>query len=73
MHRLIFWGIIIIVLLVVGLIIDQIFYRIMRLMFDKHAANVIRLSVLIVVIVSMIITGLCGRYVTRLRVTVSHA
>ena len=73
MHRLIFWGIIIIVLLVVGLIIDQIFYRIMRLMFDKHAANVIRLSVLIVVIVSMIITGLCGRYVTRLRVKVSHA
>lgn len=73
MHRLIFWGIIIIVLLVVGLIIDQIFYRIMRLMFDKHAANVIRLSVLIVVIVSMIITGLCGRYVTRLLVKVSHA
>lgn len=73
MHRFIFWGIIILVLLIVAAIIDQAFYRLVRLFVDKHTALIIRLVAAIVVIASIVGSVLWGRYVTRLRLDVSQA
>lgn len=72
MHRFIFWGVIILIISVIGLIIDQAFYRIIRLFMDRHTANIVRLTVFVIVVVGMIGTGLCGHYITRLRVDVNH-
>ena len=73
MHRFIFWGIIILVLLIVAAIIDQAFYRLVRLFVDKHMALIIRLVTAIVVIAGIVGSVLWGRYVTRLRLDVSQA
>lgn len=73
MHRFIFWGIIILVLLIVAAIIDQAFYRLVRLFVDKHTALIIRLVTAIVVIAGIVGSVLWGRYVTRLRLDVSQA
>ena len=73
MHRFIFWGIIILVLLIVAAIIDQAFYRLVRLFVDKHTALIIRLVTAIVVIAGIVSSVLWGRYVTRLRLDVSQA
>ena len=73
MHRFIFWGIIILVLLIVAAIIDQAFYRLVRLFVDKHTALIIRLATAIVVIAGIVGSVLWGRYVTRLRLDVSQA
>lgn len=73
MHRFIFWGIIILVLLIVAAIIDQAFYRLVRLFGDKHTALIIRLVTAIVVIAGIVGSVLWGRYVTRLRLDVSQA
>lgn len=72
MHRFIFWGIIILVLLIVAAIIDQAFYRLVRLFVDKHTALIIRLVTAIVVIAGIVGSVLWGRYVTRLRLDVSQ-
>ena len=73
MHRFIFWGIIILVLLIVAAIIDQAFYRLVRLFVDKHTALIIRLVTAIVVIAGIVGSVLWGKYVTRLRLDVSQA
>lgn len=73
MHRFIFWGIIILILLIVAAIIDQAFYRLVRLFVDKHTALIIRLVTAIVVIAGIVGSVLWGRYVTRLRLDVSQA
>ena len=73
MHRFIFWGIIILVLLIVAAIIDQAFYRLVRLFVNKHTALIIRLVTAIVVIAGIVGSVLWGRYVTRLRLDVSQA
>ena len=73
MHRFIFWGVIILVLLIICLIIDQAFYRLVRLFVDKHTALIVRWSVFIVVVISIVSSILWGRYVTRLRLEVNRS
>ena len=73
MQRLIFWGVIILILLLVGLIIDQLYYRIIRLFLEKHTAQLVRLYTFIAVMVLIIGGYLTGHYVTRLQVNVTQA
>ena len=72
-QRLIFWGILIIILLIVGLIIDQLYYRIIRLFLEKHTAQIVRLYTFIAVMVLMVGGYLMGHYVTRLQVEITTA
>lgn len=65
MHRLLFWGSIILFVVVVGLIVDQVFYRLMRLFFKKHRAKVIRLLTFIVTVVIIVSSCLIGHFHTR--------
>lgn len=66
MQRLIFWGIIILILLLIGTIVDQIFYRTIRLFFEKSTAQTIRFWTFIVVIATIISNGFIGHYYTRI-------
>lgn len=72
MQRLIFWGTIILILIIVGLIIDQLYYRIIRLFLEKHTAQLVRLYTFIVVMVLIIGSYLMGHYVTRLQVNITQ-
>ncbi|MCF0178820.1 MAG: metallophosphoesterase [Bacteroidales bacterium] len=71
MHRLFFWGTIILVIFILGAIIDQVFYRIMRLFFEKHTANIIRLWTFCIVVFVLITSYLYSHYVTRLSLEVN--
>jgi len=73
LQRLIFWGVIILILFIVGLIIDQFYYRIIRLFLEKHTAQMVRLYTFIGVMVLIIGGYLMGHYVTRLQVEVTEA
>ena len=76
MQRLVFWGIVILVFLlvfgIIGLICDQIFYRIIKLFLEKHTASMVRLITFIVVMVTVITNILVGHYITRLRVHINN-
>lgn len=76
MQRLVFWGIVILVFLlvfgIIGLICDQIFYRIIKLFLEKHTANMVRLITFIVVMITVITSVLVGHYITRLRVHINN-
>ncbi len=71
MQRLIFWGVIILILLIVGLIIDQLYYRIIRLFLEKHTAQTVRLYTFICVMLLLVGGYLMGHYVTRLQVGIT--
>ena len=71
MQRLIFWGILILILVIIGAIVDQLFYRIMRLIFEKHTAQVIRLWTFFGVMVIIIGSSIWAHYVTRLTLEVN--
>ncbi len=73
MQRLIFWGVIILILLIIGLIVDQIFYRLIRLFLEKHTAQMVRLYTFIAVLVLIVGGYLMGHYVTRLQVGITKA
>lgn len=73
MQRLIFWGVIILILIIVGLIFDQLYYRIIRLFLEKHTAQLVRLYTFIAVMVLIIEGYLMGHYVTRLQVDIRQA
>lgn len=72
MHRLIFWGLLILVVVLVGLLIDQIFYRIIRLFLAKQTAQIIRLVVFVAVVLTIGISCYVGHNVTRLQVEVNQ-
>ena len=72
MHRLIFWGLLILVVVLVGLLIDQIFYRIIRLFLAKQTAQIIRLVVFVAVVLTIGISCYVGHNVTRLQVEVKQ-
>lgn len=73
MHRLIFWGLIILVVAIVSLLIDQIFYRLIRLFVTKHLAQNIRLWTFLAVVVTLLVSYYIGHNITRLSVEVKHA
>ncbi len=73
MQRLIFWGVILLVLLIVGLIIDQLYYRIIRLFLEKNTAQTVRLYTFITVLLLLIGGYLMGHYLTRLQINVTEA
>ena len=72
MQRIIFVGILVLILIIIGAIIDQIFYRIMRLIFEKHTANVIRLLTFCAVITIIVVSTLYAHYITRLSIQVNN-
>lgn len=72
MQRLVFWGIIILALVIVGVIIDQLFYRIIRLFVEKSTAQTIRLWVFIVVVCTLVANIFIGHYHTRLSSSVKN-
>lgn len=72
MQRLIFWGLLIVILLVVGLIIDQLYYRIIRLFLEKQLAQTIRLWTFVAVMITLVTGYLVGHNITRLRVEVNE-
>ncbi len=73
MQRLIFWGVILLILIIVGLIVDQLYYRIIRLFLEKHTAQMVRLYSFIAVLLLIIGGYLMGHYVTRLQVEITKA
>lgn len=72
MHRYIFWGAMILGLVIIGLIIDQIFYRIIRLFIEKQTANTIRLVVFCIVIITIVANIVIGHFITRLRININN-
>lgn len=66
MHRLIFWGIIILILVIIGAIIDQLVWRSLRLFLQRNTAMTVRLTMLTITTVTLIGSSLYGHYVTRL-------
>lgn len=72
MHRLFFYGIMIAVIVIIGLIIDQVFWRLVRLVAERHLAMQIRLWALGVTTVTLVCSCLYGHYVTRLQVETRH-
>lgn len=73
MQRLIFWGVLLLIVVIIGLIVDQLYYRIIRLFLEKHTAQVIRLYTFLAVLVLLVGGYLMGHYVTRLQVNVTQA
>lgn len=72
MQRYIFWGVIILIFLIIGLVIDQIFYRIIRLFLEKHTANIVRFAAFCTTVLVISVTIICGHYYTRLQVKVNN-
>mgnify|MGYP003294516622 CR=1 FL=1 len=72
MHRYIFWGAMILGLVIIGLIVDQIFYRIIRLFIEKQTANTIRLVVFCIVIITIVANIVIGHFITRLRININN-
>lgn len=72
MHRLIFWGIVILIVVLIGVIIDQLFWRTIRLLMNRELAMRIRLVMLTVTIVTIVGGCLYGHYITRLRLDVNE-
>lgn len=73
MHRLFFWGIIILVIVLISLIIDQCFYRMIRLFLTKHTAQIVRLGAFLTFVMTLVTSYLIGHNVTRLDVEVKRA
>lgn len=63
----------ILILVIIGLIVDQLFYRIIRLFLEKHTAQMVRLYTFLTVLVLLIGGYLMGHHVTRLQVGVTEA
>lgn len=72
MHRLIFWGLLILVVFLIGLLIDQVFYRLIRLMLAKHIAQVVRLVMLVAVVLTIVVSCYVGHRFTRVQVEVKQ-
>lgn len=72
MHRLLFWGIIILVIVLLALIFDQVFYRLVRLLCSKHTAQIIRLCMAIIVGITLFTGYYIGHNITRLQVEVKQ-
>lgn len=73
MHRLFFWGVMILIVVLIALIIDQAFYRLIRLFFTKHTAQIIRLCMFLAVFSTITISYYVAHNYTRLQVEVKHA
>lgn len=71
-HRLIFWGLLILVVVLFGMLIDQIFYRLIRLFLPRHTAQVIRLVMLLLTITTITVSCFIGHTHTRLQVEVNQ-
>lgn len=73
MQRLVFWGIIILAVVLIALIIDQIFYRLIRLFLSKHTAQIVRLCTFIIVVITLAANYYIGHNITRFQVEVKRA
>lgn len=62
----------ILALVIIGLIVDQIFYRIIRLFIEKHTANTVRLLVFCIVIFTIVANIFIGHFITRLRFIINN-
>lgn len=72
MQRLLFWGLLICVLVVIALIIDQIYYRFIRLFLSKHTAQIVRGVTCIACLTAIGISYYIGHNITRFQVEVKH-
>lgn len=73
MQRLFFWGIILLAVVIISLIIDQVFYRIIRLFLAKHSAQIVRLCTFIVVLGTLITSYYVGHNITRFQIETKQA
>lgn len=73
MQRLFFWGIILLVLIIVALIIDQVFYRLIRLFLCKQTAQIVRIVTFCAVIVTLVTSYYIGHNYTRFQIEVTSA
>lgn len=72
MQRLIFYGFIILAVILLFALVDFIIYRILRLLLSRHSAQVTNVIVLAVMILTIGISSWWGNTHTRLQIAVSH-
>lgn len=72
MQRLLFYGFIILAVVLIFAFVDFIIYRILRLMLSKHTAQTTNVVVLTVMILTIGISSWWGHTHTRLQIAVSH-
>lgn len=70
--RYVFYGMIILTCLIIFGIIDQIFYRLVRLFVSQHTAQVARLCFTGSLFIIIMSAALWGHYVTRFQINVTH-
>lgn len=70
--RIVFYGIIILICVIIFGLIDQIFYRLMRLFIERHSAQVARLCFTGTLVAIIAISAIWGHYRTRFRLNVTH-
>lgn len=68
MQRLLFWGVIILTLMLIALVIDQVFYRVIRLFLTKLVAQKVRLCMFFIVVITVAASYYIGHNITRFQV-----